>query len=84
MEALIKLKVSELDSSLIEKLKLLFSTNQDAVLTISIGEMTLYFEGNDSNYMESLHRSKDDLENNRNLISFTMEELEAYANSKRP
>lgn len=85
MEAIIKLKIRELDSSLIEKIKLLFASNEEAVLTISIGKSEEEsLEGESVEYTERLRRSKENLENNRNLISFTMEELEAYTNSKRP
>ncbi|MGN6399872.1 MAG: hypothetical protein ACTHMD_05430 [Flavisolibacter sp.] len=71
MEAVIKVKVSELNASLLKRIKKLFSEKEDAEITISLGKAL-------PEYLETLIRSKNDLENNRNLISFTMEELEEY------
>jgi len=76
MEAVIKIKVSELNSSLIKRIKKLFSDDEDAEITISLGKKT-------SEYLEVLNRSKEDLENNKNLISFTMEELAEYSANKK-
>jgi len=76
MEAVIKVKVSELNGSLIKRIKKLFSDDEDAEITISLGKKL-------SEYLEVLNRSKDDLENKRNLISFTMEELAEYSANKK-
>ncbi len=77
METFVKLRISELDNSFIERIKALYAGKEDTVLTIAIGDSA-------ESYWDILNRSKDDLENKRNLISFTMEELEAYAQSKKP
>lgn len=77
MKATIELKVRELNNSVVEHIKSLFAGKEDAILTISV-------EASDASYLEILRRSKDELENGRNLITFTMEELEAYGNSKKP
>jgi hypothetical protein len=77
MVGVIKVKVSELNSSLLKRLKKLFAENEDAEVTISFGKES-------SEYWETLVRSKNDLENNRNLISFTMEELEEYTSKQKP
>ena len=76
MKALIELKVSELNNDFIERLKSMFAGRENARLTISVDEK-------DAEYMEILRRSKDDLENGRGLITFTMEEFEAYGNGKK-
>ena len=76
MEGVIRVKDSELNSSLLKRLKKLFAENEDAELTISFGKET-------SEYWKTLVRSKNDLDNNRNLISFTMEELEEYTSRQR-
>lgn len=76
MKAVIELTVSEFDSSVVERIKSLFAGRENARLTISVEE-------DDAEYLEILRRSKDDLENGRGLVHFTMEELEAYGNSKK-
>lgn len=75
MDALIRIKVSELNIAFLEKMKALFKGNDDAELTISFNE---HAQG----YMEILERSKTDLEQRNGLISFTMEELETYSNKR--
>lgn len=77
MDAYLKLRVNELDNSVVEKIKSLFADKQDAFLIITVGDSA-------SEYWETLNRSKNDLENGRNLITFTIEELEEYASSKKP
>lgn len=76
MKAVIELTVSEFDSSLVERIKSLFAGRENARLTISVEE-------DDTKYHDVLRRSKNDLENGRGLVYFTMEELEAYGNSKK-
>ncbi len=71
MEAVIKVKVSELNTSLIERVKALFKDNEDA-------ELTILFDEKRAEYFKILNRSISDFENNRNLISFTIDELEEY------
>ncbi|GAA4468945.1 hypothetical protein GCM10023093_27540 [Nemorincola caseinilytica] len=75
MDALIKIKVSELNTAFLEKLRALFKGNDDAELTISFNEYS-------RNYMETLNRSKADLEQRNGLVSFTIDELEAFSNKK--
>ena len=76
MNAVIKLKASELNASLLERIKALVPADADAEVTISVNDS--------SEYYEILNRSKKDLEEGRNLISFTMEELEEYTVKERP
>ena len=75
MEAIIKVKASELNASLLDRIKNLLTGNEDEVITITLGS--------EAAYLSELLRSKYDLENGRNLVSFTMEELSAYTNEKR-
>ena len=75
MEAIIKVKASELNASLLDRIKNLLTGNEDEVITITLGS--------EAEYLSELLRSKYDLENGRNLVSFTMEELFAYTNEKR-
>lgn len=77
MKAVIEITVKELNNALVDRIKSLFAGKEEARLTIS-------FDGADASYLDVLYRSQKDLENNRNLITFTMEELEVYGNSKKP
>jgi len=73
MKAVIKVKLSELDDSLLNRIKNLFEGQENAELTIA-------FNSNQENYYETLDRSIKDLERRNGLISFTMEELKSYTN----
>lgn len=71
MDAVIKVKVSELDASLLERIKSLVSGNEDAELTISVTDKP-------SEYLSILNRSIKELEDNKDTITFTMEEFLKY------
>ncbi len=77
MDAVIKVKISELNVSLLERLKFLFQGDDEAELTIT-------YDDKKQKYKEALDRSKKQLELGTDLITFqSIDELEAYANSKR-
>ncbi len=76
MEALIKVKVSELNIAFIERMKAFFKGKDDAEITISFNEDAY-------SYIETLNRSISDLDQKNNLVSFTLEELEAYTANKK-
>ncbi len=76
MDALIKVKVSELNAAFLERIKSLFQGKEDAELTIT-------FSDKQYQYFKTLGRSKNDLETGRDLVSFTMEELEAYTVNRK-
>jgi len=71
MNATIKVRVSELNMAFIEKMRLLFSDTEDAELTIT-------YKDAPSPYLDKLRTSKRQLEDGKDLITFTMEELELY------
>jgi len=71
METVIKIKVSELDSTFVERIKAFFKDNEDAELIISFDEKR-------DEYFKILDRSISDFENGRDLVSFTIDELEEY------
>ena len=75
MDALIKVKVSELNEVLVARIKALFKGKEDA-------ELTIRFDENQYLYDETLKRSKENMENGHDLVTFTMEELEAYTTNK--
>jgi hypothetical protein len=77
MDAVIKVKLSELNSAFLERLKHLFQGNEEAELTIS-------FDDRKQKYYESLSRSLEELEQGKDLVTFSsIEELESYTSSKR-
>ncbi len=76
MNAVIKVKASELNVSLLERIKNLIADNKDAEVTISVVDKL-------AEYFEELNRSIKNLEEG-NVISFTMEELEEYSAKNRP
>lgn len=72
MDAIIKIGLSELDASLVDRIKALYPNSDDIVLTITLADKR-------SRYFEALNRSKNDLESGRNLVSFTIEEFVRYS-----
>ena len=76
MNATIKIRVSELNTAFIERIKLLFSDKEDAELTIT-------YNNKQSDYLGTLKKSKQQLEEGKNLVTFTMDELEAYTSKRK-
>jgi hypothetical protein len=76
MNAVIKVKASELNVSLLERIKTLIADNKDAEVTISVVDKR-------AEYFEELDRSIKNLEAG-NVISFSMEDLEQYSAKNRP
>ena len=76
MDAIIKIKLSELNAGFVDRIKTLFQGKDDV-------ELTLTFDDRQHNYYEVLERSKNELDSQSGLTTFTMEELEAYSKSKR-
>lgn len=76
MEAVFKIKADEFNSEIVEIIRNFLSHVADAEVMVTIKK-------SEPIYSEKLLRSKEELENGTNLISFTMEELEAYTASKQ-
>ena len=70
METIIKIQPSELNDSLVDKIKSFIGNKKNIDVTISIKEC-------DIDYVDSLNKSISQAESN-NTISFTMEEFVAY------
>ena len=70
METEIRVKPSELNTTLLDKIKTFIGNKKNIDVTISIKEF-------DPDYVESLNKSISQAESN-DLISFTMEEFVAY------
>jgi len=75
METIIKVSPSELNIKLLNKIKDFIGNKQNVDVTISLKEM-------DTAYLESLDHSIQQANEERNLISFTMEEFLAYTPKK--
>ena len=74
--ATIKVKVSELNNEFLESIKSLFGNNKDAELTITYNNKQLI-------YLDKLRKSKQQLEDGKNLVTFTIDELENDTNKKK-
>jgi len=70
METIIKVSPSELDINLLNKIKEFIGKKENIDVTISLKEM-------DSNYLKDLEHSANQSDE-KNLISFTMEDFMAY------
>ena len=73
MQALIRIKASELDMNFVEKIKTLF---KDEVLEIGINTERLSKE---ENYSNELNQAIENVERNENLVAFTGGEFEQLA-----
>lgn len=71
MEATFKISAEEFDSEFFEKIKSFIIQTADAYVTVSVKEREPY-------YSDKLLHSKEELESKKNLITFTMEELQEY------
>jgi hypothetical protein len=76
METVIKLNPSELNSSLINKIKKFIGNNNNVDVTISLREF-------DPAYVDELDRSIEQAEKGQELIDMTMEEFVAYTPKKK-
>jgi hypothetical protein len=75
METIIKVRPSELNETLLEKINKFIGGKDNIDVTISLKEY-------DKNYVDELDQSIGDAEKEENLISFTMEEFMAYTPKK--
>lgn len=75
METIIKVSPSELNESLLEKIKKFIAGKENVDVTISLKEY-------DKSYVDDLDKSINEAEKSENLVSFTMEELMAYTPQK--
>ncbi len=76
METIIKVSPSELDMNLLNKIKEFIGKKENIDVTISLKEM-------DADYLQELSASIQQAENEKNLISFTMEDFIAYKPAKK-
>ena len=76
METVIKIHPSELNSSLISKIKKFIGDKENVDVIISLKEF-------DPAYADALDRSIDQAESDQELITMTMEEFVAYTAKKK-
>ena len=76
METIIKVTPSELNSTLLKKIKKFIGNKDNVDVTISFHEF-------DPDYVDSLDRSIEHAESGKELISMTMEEFIAYSPQKK-
>jgi hypothetical protein len=76
LETIIKIHPSELDMNLIKKIREFIGNKENIDVTISLTEYDL-------SYVNTLNQSIEEA-NNKENISFTMEEFNAYVPNKMP
>ena len=76
METVIKIHPSELNSTLLNKIKKFIGDKENVDVTISLKEF-------DPAYEDALDRSIDQAESGQELITMTMEEFVAYTPKKK-
>ena len=84
METVIKVEPNEFNHALVDKIRSFINGSKNFEITITIKEKALHeylFEEPQATYETRLNKSIDDIENNRDLVSFTVEEFEKFAAS---
>jgi hypothetical protein len=74
METIIKVNPSELDESLLDKIKKFIGDKDNMDVTISLKEF-------DREYADALDRSIEQTEHTEEMVTFTMEEFMSYTPS---
>jgi predicted metal-dependent hydrolase len=77
METIIKVHPSELNAKLLDKIRQFIGEKENIEVTISLKEY-------DKEYVEELNRSIDSSVDNRNIITFTMEDFMSYTPVSKP
>lgn len=84
MQAVIKIKPSELTNELVDNIKRMIGEKANIEITINVTDKepkAYLFEETKEEYFQNLREAIDDVENNRNLVRFTVEEFKEYAES---
>ncbi|MDX1942281.1 MAG: hypothetical protein SFU99_17080 [Saprospiraceae bacterium] len=84
MEAVIKIKPSELTNELVDNIKRMFGENKNVEITISVQDShpkAYLYEQTQEEYAQRLNTAIDNIKNNENQVLFTMEEFEEFAES---
>jgi hypothetical protein len=84
METVIKVTQDEFTHALVDKIKAFLKDRKNFEITINVKEKTasdFLFQEPPEEYIAQLNQSISDIENNRDLISLTVEEFEKLAAS---
>ena len=76
MQSTFKINASEFTSDIFEKIRDIVVLLDNAEITINIRSSKKKEKQNREAYFEQLNRAIENVENDRNLISFTMEEFQ--------
>lgn len=76
MQSTFKINASEFNTDIFEKIRDIVVLLDNAEITINIRSSKKKEEQSRETYFEQLNRAVENVENDRNLISFTMEEFQ--------
>ena len=82
METSIKLKPSEINENLLHVLQRFFNGKDNFEITINVKEISnnsFLAEEPKEEYLQRLNKSVENIENNKDLVSFTFEEFENFS-----
>ena len=83
MQSTFKINASEFNTDIFEKIRDIVVLLDNAEITINIRSSKKKEEQSREAYFEQLNRAIENVENDRNLISFTMEEFQNYTQKQK-
>ena len=83
MQSTFKINASEFNTDIFEKIRDIVVLLDNAEITINIRSSKKKEEQSREVYFEQLNRAVENVENDRNLISFTMEEFQNYTQKQK-
>ena len=83
MQSTFKINASEFNTDIFEKIREIVVLLDNAEITINIRSSKKKEEQSREAYFEQLNRAIENVENDRNLISFTMEEFQNYTQKQK-
>lgn len=83
MQSTFKINASEFNTDIFEKIREIVVLLDNAEITINIRSSKKKEEQSREAYFEQLNRAVENVENDRNLISFTMEEFQNYTQKQK-
>lgn len=83
MQSTFKINASEFNTDIFEKIRDIVVLLDNAEITINIRSSKKKEEQSRDAYFEQLNRAIENVENDRNLISFTMEEFQNFTQKQK-
>ena len=83
MQSTFKINASEFNTDIFEKIRDIVVLLDNAEITINIRSSKKKEEQSREAYFEQLNRAIENVENDRNLISFTMEEFQNFTQKQK-